>query len=232
MIPFRDANPSRRPPIVTVALIVINVVVFFYELSMGEWLEPFLMEFGVVPKKWLFLGDSEEVTLQALLVPYMTSLFLHGGWVHLISNMWYLWIFGDNIEDRLGHFRFLLFYLFAGIFAGVIHTAFNLNSSLPAVGASGAIAGVLGAYLVTFPHARIETLVPFFFYYEIIELPAVIVLGFWFLTQFLSGTAAIALTAEGGGVAWWAHIGGFLAGIFLFSVFHPGERENSISRYG
>jgi len=141
--------------------------------------------------------------------------------------MWWLWIFGDNIEDRLGHVRYFVFYLLCGILAGVVHTAFNLASPLPAVGASGAVAGVLGAYLVLFPHARIQTLVPFFFYYEIIELPALIVLGFWFLAQFLNGTATITVTSAVGGVAWWAHIGGFLAGIALLYLLIPSQNEGS-----
>lgn len=225
MIPFRDANPSSRLPIVTVTLIVINTLAFFYEIGLGEFLEPALLTLGVVPKKWLVLGEIPDLDWGALLLPYVTSLFLHGGWFHMIGNMWYLWIFGDNIEDRLGHLRFLFFYLASGILAGVVHTIFNLNSSLPAVGASGAIAGVLGAYLVTFPHARIQTLIPFFLTYEIVELPALIVLGFWFLAQFLNGTAAIAATAAGGGgVAWWAHIGGFLAGIFLLFFLEPARK--------
>jgi membrane associated rhomboid family serine protease len=221
MFPFRDANPSRAFPIVTVGIIVVNVLAFFWELSLGVRLEPALLDLGVVPRKWLLFHQTPGLTLSLLLFPYFSSIFLHGGWFHLISNMWWLWIFGDNVEDHLGRFRFLFFYLASGLFAGAVHTFFNLNSILPAVGASGAVAGVLGAYLILFPHARIQTLVPFFLYYEVVELPAVIVLGFWFLAQFLSGTAAIAMTTAAGGVAWWAHVGGFLAGMALLFLLEP-----------
>ena len=228
MFPYRDVNPSSRTPIVTITLIAINGIVFLFEFGLGPSLENFLLTFGVVPKKWALLGQVEELTLQPILFSYLASLFLHGGWFHVISNMWYLWIFGDNVEDILGSFKFLAFYLVCGVAAGVIHTFFNLNSTLPAVGASGAIAGVLGAYLIRFPNARIHTLVPFFLSYEIIELPAVIVLGSWFLMQFLSGTAAIAATAQNtGGVAWWAHIGGFLAGIVLLPFFNPKRKTEN-----
>lgn len=214
MIPFRDANPSSRLPIVTVTLIILNVIFFIYELSLGSELESFLYQMGVIP-------HSEFKAL-----PYLTSQFFHGGWLHLIGNMMYLWIFGDNIEDRLGHVRFLFFYLACGIVAGLAHTHFNPNSTVPAIGASGAIAGVLGAYLISFPNARVHTLVPFGFHYEVIELPAVVVLGFWFVFQFLSGTASIAVTAENtGGVAWWAHIGGFVAGILLLFLLQPQRRN-------
>lgn len=225
MFPYRDANPSSRPPIVTVALILINAIVFIQELALGQSLEAFIFQFGVVPKKWLFLGQEPELTLGATLLPYLTSIFLHGGWLHVIGNMWYLWIFGDNIEDQLGHFRFIVFYLMCGIAAGAVHTFFNLHSALPAVGASGAIAGVLGAYLIRFPHARIQTFIPYFYQYQTVELPALVVLGMWFIIQFLNGSAAIAATAEsGGGVAWWAHIGGFAAGILFFTILKPNKK--------
>jgi membrane associated rhomboid family serine protease len=147
-------------------------------------------------------------------------MFLHAGWMHLIGNMWYLWIFGDNVEDRLGHFNFLLFYLLCGLAAGVVHTAANLDSTVPSLGASGAIAGVLGAYAVSYPFARVLTLVPIVFFFQVIEVPAIIILGLWFLLQFLSGASSITTSqAASGGVAWWAHIGGFIAGILLLAVF-------------
>ena len=146
-------------------------------------------------------------------------MFLHAGWFHLIGNMWFLWIFGDNVEDRLGHFRFLVFYLICGALASLAHILFNLNSVIPSVGASGAVAGVLGAYLVTYPFARVLTLIPLFFLWPVVELPAILVLGFWFLVQLLNGTAPVAVASEtAGGVAWWAHIGGFLAGIVLLLI--------------
>ena len=229
MFPYRDANPSHRMPIVTVALIAVNVIAFLWEISLGPRLETALFDLGVVPRKWVLLGHLPDLSLLAVLFPYFTSLFLHGGWFHVFGNMWWLWIFGDNIEDRLGHGRFLFFYLACGLAAGAAHTALSLSSAMPAVGASGAVAGVLGAYLVLFPHARIQTLVPFFLYYEVVELPAVIVLGFWFVAQFLNGTAAIAMTSATGGIAWWAHIGGFLAGIaFLFLLGTSKKIETRI----
>ena len=215
MFPYRDANPSERFPIVTVVIIVVNVLAFLWELSLGAELERSLFRFGVVPQNGFHP------------LSYFTSIFLHGGWFHLISNMWWLWIFGDNVEDRLGRFRYFLFYLACGLLAGITHTAFNLHSALPAVGASGAVAGVLGAYLVFFPHAKVQTLVPFFLYYEVVELPALFVLGFWFLAQFLSGSAAIAVTSSSGGVAWWGHVGGFMAGIALVFLLRTGENEKT-----
>lgn len=144
-------------------------------------------------------------------------MFIHGGWLHIIGNMWYLWIFGDNVEDRLGHIRFLIFYLLCGVGAGIVHTFLNSASVVPSVGASGAIAGVLGAYAISYPTARVLTLVPILFFIQIIEIPAAFVLGFWFLMQFLSGTAslAVATSANAGGVAWWAHVGGFVIGMLL-----------------
>jgi len=155
-------------------------------------------------------------------LPYLTSLFLHGGWFHLIGNMWYLWIFGDNVEDRLGHFRFILFYLIVGVGAGVVHTGVNYDVRIPSVGASGAIAGVLGAYLILYPNARVLTLVPILFIWQIIEIPAALVLGIWFLMQFFSGATALAVaSATEGGVAWWAHIGGFVLGMILVRVMSP-----------
>jgi rhomboid family protein len=219
MIPFRDNIPSRSTPIITVCLILINVFVFIYELSLGDALEPFMYEFGVVPSLITHWPQS-DLSFVAIVIPFLTSMFLHGGWLHVIGNMWYLWIFGDNVEDRLGHFSYLVFYLLCGIGAGIVHTILNFNTVLPSVGASGAIAGVLGAYVVSYPGARILTLVPIFIFWQIIEIPAVVVLGLWFVMQFFSGTAALATTsASAGGVAWWAHIGGFIIGIILIGLF-------------
>src|SRR5262245_51446242 len=215
MIPFRDNIPSRSTPIITIFLILINLAVFIYELSLGDALEPFIFQFGVVPSVVVHWPQS-QLPLVAILIPFLTSMFLHGGWLHLIGNMWYLWIFGDNIEDRLGHFSFLIFYLLCGIGAGIVHTILNSNSTVPSVGASGAIAGVLGAYLVSYPFARVLTLVPIFVFVQVIEIPALIVLGFWFIMQFFYGAASLAAaTANTGGVAWWAHVGGFLIGMIL-----------------
>jgi membrane associated rhomboid family serine protease len=217
MIPFRDNIPSLRFPICTVTIIAANVIVFLYELYLpGPALEGFVSRFGVVPSRFLDSSAGLTTLLFVSTVPFISSMFIHAGFLHLLGNMWYLWIFGDNIEDRLGRGRFLLFYLSCGVIASLIHLAFNFGSDLPSVGASGAIAGILGAYLVTFPHARILTLIPIFIFWQIIELPAILVLGFWFLIQLLSGTAAIAVFSQsGGGVAWWAHVGGFVAGMLL-----------------
>ena len=217
MIPFRDNIPSRSFPIITVLIIAINTLAFLYELSLGRGLERFMYQYSVVPAA--VLSPSSNVTLPELIVPYFTSMFLHAGWMHLIGNMWYLWIFGDNIEDRLGHFGFLIFYLLCGLGAGIVHTLFNPYSTVPSLGASGAIAGVLGAYLVSYPFARVLTLLPIFVFIQIIEIPALIVLGFWFLLQFLYGAASLGSPASAGGVAWWAHVGGFVVGIILLSVF-------------
>ncbi|MFQ5738659.1 MAG: rhomboid family intramembrane serine protease [Acidobacteriota bacterium] len=230
MIPFRDNIPSRRYPLVTVAIIMANVAAFFYELSLGsDTIDSFIQLNGVIPAKL-------ELALRAPIAVFsdtgrtmLWSMFLHGGWFHLIGNMWYLWIFGDNVEDRMGHFRFLGFYLLCGFIASAVHIAFNLDSRIPSIGASGAVAGVLGAYMISYPFARVLTLVPLFLIWPVLELPALFVLGFWFLVQFLNGAASLTAASQtAGGVAWWAHIGGFVAGILLLSFFaKPQNRRYS-----
>lgn len=221
MIPLRDTVPSSRFPIVTLCIIGVNVVVFFAEINLSQRaLDHFFQHWGVVPLRFT------HPRLQANYFTLLTSMFLHGGWMHIIGNMWSLWIFGDNVEDRLGRGGFFLFYLLSGLAAGAVHIVTNPASTVPTVGASGAIAGVMGAYLLLFPHATVVTLVPIFFFLQIIELPAVFFLGFWFLTQLFSGT--LSLTAgvqQAGGVAWWAHIGGFMVG-FLWAV--PLRRRSGI----
>ena len=224
MIPFRDNIPSRSFPIITILLIVINVLVFFYQLSLGRTLEPFLMQYGIVPALVIRWPES-ALPLSAVALPFLTSMFLHGGWLHLIGNMWYLWIFGDNVEDRLGHLGYLVFYLFCGFGAGIVHTILNYDTVIPSIGASGAIAGVLGAYFLSYPRARVLTLLPIFIFVQIIEIPAVIVLGFWFIMQFFYGAAALAATtSNAGGVAWWAHVGGFVIGMILIGLFPRKDR--------
>ncbi|TVM03382.1 MAG: rhomboid family intramembrane serine protease [Candidatus Brocadia sp. WS118] len=218
MIPIRDRNPSGTFHFVTVSIILANVLVFLIELSLGARLDSFLFQFGVVPVKVAYSSDIPDATFLNTYFPFLSYMFLHGGFIHLIGNMWYLWIFGDNIEDRLGRFKFIIFYFICGIGSAMVHVYFNSQSGIPCIGASGAIAGVLGAYMVTFPKARILVILPLFIIWEIIELPAIIVLGFWFLIQFFSGAATIS-SAHGGGVAWWAHIGGFVIGIILIKVF-------------
>ncbi len=215
MIPLRDLNPRSTTPFVTIMLILINVAVFLYQVSLGPRVgQQFVYTFGMIPARVPMLLTGDNVTLGQAFEPLLTSIFLHGGWMHLIGNMWFLWIFGDNIEDYLGHFQYLLFYLICGIGAGVVHTIANLASTVPAVGASGAISGVMGAYIVLFPRSRVVTLVPLLFFFFTVQLPAVVILGYWFLIQFLSGLGSLGVPGAGG-VAWWAHIGGFLLGALL-----------------
>lgn len=224
MIPLRDKNPRYSTPFVTVSLIILNVLVFLYQLSLGPRAEEqFVFTYGMVPARIEWAFGSPQITLGDAFAPLLSSIFLHGGWLHLIGNMWFLWVFGDNIEDRLGHLRYLLFYLVCGVGAGLAHTLFNLNSRLPAVGASGAISGILGAYLVLFPGARVLTLVPLLVFYFTVELPAVILLGYWFLIQAAQGFFALGARSAGG-VAWWAHIGGFVLGFLLARRF-PRRRR-------
>ena len=218
MIPIRDRNPSGTFPYVTMGIIIINVLIFLYELSLGSGLGEFIMKFGVVPLKVSYYSQVPDLTFINTFFPFISSMFLHGGFVHLIGNMWFLWIFGDNIEDKLGHFRFIAFYFLCGIIASSVHVFFNSQSNVPCVGASGAIAGVLGAYMVTFPRARVITIVPLFVFIQVMELPAIVVLGFWFVIQFFNGAASITASASGAGVAWWAHIGGFAGGVMILYI--------------
>ncbi len=225
MIPLRDANPSRSVPVVTLALIALNCLVFFYELALPPaGLEQLVFTFGMVPAKVIAFPTNPSIGFLDATVPFLTSMFLHAGWLHLIGNMWFLWIFGDNVEDYVGHLRFLLFYLLCGLAASVAHLVSNLDSTIPTVGASGAIAGVLGAYLLLFPGARILTLVPAFLVW-VMELPAYIILLYWFVLQLLQGMAASAVASPGGGVAWWAHVGGFAAGLVLVKIVASRRRR-------
>ncbi|NTW60177.1 MAG: rhomboid family intramembrane serine protease [Nitrospirae bacterium] len=216
MIPLKDTIPRRTFPFITFLLVVMNGLVFLYQLSLPErHLEDLVYLFGLVPARYTHPAWTAAVGLPLdEYWPFVTNMFLHGGWFHLIANMWSLYLFGDNVEDRLGHFRFFLFYLLAGVAANAVHFAVNHDSTLPVIGASGAIAGVMAAYLRLFPFGRIITLFPVFFIPYFFEIPAYIFMGFWFLTQVFSGAASLA-TAEGGGIAWWAHIGGFAAGFLL-----------------
>ncbi len=219
MIPIRDRNPSGTFPYVTIGIIAINISIFLYELSLGPDLSMFIEQYGIVPVKIKHYYQAPSLTSIDILFPFISSTFLHAGFVHLIGNLWFLWIFGDNIEDKLGHFNYFGFYIFCGIIASSVHVFFNSQSEVPCIGASGAIAAVLGAYMVTFPSARVVTVIPIFFFLQIIELPALVVLGFWFLIQFFNGAISITASASGGGgVAWWAHIGGFASGIVLFYI--------------
>ena len=213
MIPLRDVIPSRTFPLFTVTFIVLNSVAFLFEISLPEdALQTFLVTYGVVPARldWLTV---------------LTSMFLHGGWLHFLGNMLYLWIFGDNVEDRLGHGRYVLFYLACGAAAALAHVWMNPASTVPTIGASGAIAGVMGAYFVLYPHSRVLSLVPLFIIWEMIEVPAILFLGLWFLMQFFSGVGAVAEAGvETGGVAFWAHVAGFVAGAAAVLVLKKPSR--------
>jgi membrane associated rhomboid family serine protease len=224
MIPLRDDNPPQRVPFVTRLLIVINLLAYVYELSLGDGMTEFLRDWGVVPGR-LIASLGGQTSLPVELLTLLTSLFLHGGWLHVLGNMWYLWIFGDNVEDRMGHVRFLLFYLAAGCVAALVHSALMSGSPVPTIGASGAIAGVLGAYALAFPRARVLTLIPVFFFFQVIPIPALVLLGIWFLIQFVAG----ALTAGGasGGVAWWAHVAGFVFGFLVMGLFMRRQRSRA-----
>jgi membrane associated rhomboid family serine protease len=223
MIPIRDNIPSRTFPVVTVGLIVVNVLVFMIELlGLGRGgMREVTMQYGLVPAALTQYFSGGPVPAGRAVLPIFTAIFLHAGFVHLIGNMWYLWIFGDNVEDRLGHLRFLAFFILCGVVGNLAHYVFNSGSPVPAIGASGAVAGVLGVYLVSYPKARILVLIPIFFFLQFIELPALIVLGFWIVLQFVNGAASVVYTQATGGVAWWAHIGGFFAGILVFKLFRP-----------
>lgn len=237
MIPIRDDAPRFSTPYVTYAVIAVNVAVFIFELTFSmPQREQLLFTFGFVPIKItaLFSGTHHvaihglilPVTLQSALVPVFTSMFLHATWLHVLINMWFLWIFGDNVEDYLGHFWFLVLYLSTGILGTSLHVALNPLSAAPGVGASGAIAGIMGAYLILFPSARVTTLVPFLFIF-FVQLPAWLVLGYWFVLQFLSGTASsiVSGTQAAGGTAFWAHVGGFAAGVALIKLFPRRPRR-------
>src|SRR5215470_17387800 len=214
MIPLRDATPSSSFPLVTLSIIVVNTVVFLYETGLGRALDRFILIYGFVPAVYFHLSHTEPWNFPERFVPMVTSMFLHGGWMHLIGNMWTLWIFGDNVEDRLGRGSYLLYYFVCGIIAAYVHYLTGPQSGVPVVGASGAIAGVMGGYFILFPRARIVTLVPIFIFLQVMTIPAVFFLAFWFFIQLLNGMVASA-ASFGGGVAWWAHVGGFVAGALM-----------------
>lgn len=209
MFPIKDDAPGDKFPFINIALIAITVYVFFQELSV-PYLDVFLSQWALIPSRVNLFNPQT-------LLPFFTSLFLHAGWLHLISNMWFLWIFGDNVEARLGHLNYLSFYILAGILANLAQYLVWVNSSLPNLGASGAIAGVLGAYLVFFPNRKVLTLVPIFIFPFFLQIPAALMLIYWFFIQFFQGVASLNLPVNMGGVAWWAHIGGFAFG-FLVAV--------------
>lgn len=216
MIPIRDTIRAETYPIVNSLIIAVNVLFFFVELSQGQGLNKFIYIYGLVPARYAIPQISAYFTTGQQVISFLTFMFLHGGFLHLLGNMWSLYIFGDNVEDRLGHLRYLVFYLLCGLASGVSHLVINWHSKIPTIGASGAIAGVMGAYFILYPRAKILTLVPIFFFFQFFELPAFLFLGIWFLFQFLSAAGA---SAQAGGIAWWAHIGGFVFGIVFLKFF-------------
>jgi membrane associated rhomboid family serine protease len=213
MIPIRDVIPSRTTPFVTIALIAANALVFLYQLSLPpRGLEQFVHAWGLVPADFSGLN-------------VVTSMFLHGGWMHFLGNMLYLWIFGDNVEDRVGHGRFVGFYLACGAAAALLQVMVSAGSRVPMIGASGAIAGVLGAYFVMFPRSRVLTLIPIFIFVQLVEVPAIVLLGLWFLLQLLSGVGSLGQRADIGGIAFWAHAGGFAVGMVAVLFLRKPERQ-------
>ncbi len=211
MIPIRDLNPSQRFPIVNYTLIGLCSAVFFLELRAGAGLEDLLQLHGLIPSRFYVLAQRWAIDQPTLYVPFVSSIFLHAGVMHFLGNMLFLWIFGDNVEDRLGHWNYALFYLAGGVAAGLAHVVSNPESTIPTIGASGAISAVMGAYLLLYPRAKIVSIVIVFFFIRTVTVPAVIYLLFWFGLQVLFGTAAAAAPDQGG-VAWWAHAGGFAFG--------------------
>jgi len=216
LIPIRDINPTKRMAVVTIVLIALNIAVFLYELTLGRMAGgAFVETFGLIPAR-LFVPGAAAAGAVPAAATLFTSMFLHGGFLHLAGNMLYLWIFGNNVEDSMGRMRFILFYALCGLFAAYAHASAHRPSMVPMIGASGAVSGVLGAYLLLFPRARVVTLIFFGFYIRTVEIPALFVLGFWFALQALN---ALVESGAGGGVAWYAHVAGFVSGMLLIGIF-------------
>lgn len=231
MLPIKDDQPRYSTPYVNAFLITLNILIFFYQWTLGPRAgEAFIRIYGEVPSHLLaFLSGTGRYSLADVLIPFFTSMFLHGGWMHVLGNMWWLFIFGDNVEDYLGHFKYLLFYILAGLMAMVTQVAIYPQSNIPTVGASGAIAGVLGAYFILYPRGRVLT----WFFVFVLYLPAWVVLGEWFVMNFFSGAATLSMAQAGrdrGGVAFWAHVGGFVAGMVMIKLF-PERRQRSPYAY-
>ena len=227
MFPLKDDQPSYSTPFVNWFLIALNILVFFYQWTLGpRGNEALVQVYGEVPAHLAaFLAGSPRYSLPAVIVPFFTSMFLHGNWLHVLGNMWFLYIFGDNVEDYLGHFKYLVFYLLAGLLAMTTQVAIGPHSNVPTVGASGAIAGVLGAYFLLYPRARVLT----WFFIFVIYLPAWVVLGEWIVIQFFNGAATLSLAQAGrdvGGIAFWAHIGGFVAGMVMIKILPERARRH------
>lgn len=233
MFPLKDNIPTKSFAYVNIGLIVLNIIFFLYELSYGHEVDRIISVLGFIPARFLY-GQSENWLDPLRFVPIFSSMFLHANLIHLVSNMWFLWIFGDNVEDCMGHGRYLLFYLLCGLASVGAQAISNPHSTIPMIGASGAISGVLGAYFLTYPRARILTLLPIIIFFYLIELPAYFFLGFWFILQFIEGSL-YSLNAQqmaGGGVAFWAHVGGFIAGVFLLQFFRCKDWQRSPQTFG
>lgn len=231
MFPLKDNIPARRFPAVNLCLIVINLICFAYEVTLGGGLPDFIHAYGFIPARFV-AAQTENFFGLSRFLPVFSSMFLHGGFLHLFFNMWMLWIFGDNVEDSMGHGRYLLFYLLCGSVSVFVQGVAGPMSTIPLVGASGAISGVLGAYFILYPRARILTLIPIFIIFYTVEIPAFVFLGFWLVIQFIQGYAS-QLAADGqgmGGVAWWAHVGGFLAGVLLIGAFREKTKKSGWNR--
>lgn len=224
MIPLKDTIPSYTFPYVTVLIILITTGVFIVQLLLPGSGEEVIYAFGLTPAKYFWLGQYRPELWIDRYLPLFSAMFLHGGLLHFLGNMWYLWIFGDNVEDELGHGRFLIFYLLSGVMAGLAHAYLHPDSPIPTIGASGAIAGVMGAYFWMFPRSRVITLIPMILLFPVIEVPAIFFLGFWFFIQLMQGTIELTADPQSGGVAWWAHLGGFVAGAILALFFRKRKR--------
>ncbi len=216
MIPLRDTNRSDTYPVVNTCIIAVSVLAFIIELTQGQGITDFIYRYGLVPARYTDPQIALYFTFGQQVLPFLTFMFLHGGFWHLLGNMWFLYVFGDNVEDRLGHIRYLCFYLLCGLASGASQFVVNWHSDIPTIGASGAIAGVMGAYLILYPRAKVLTLIPIFFLPYFVQIPAFFFLGIWLLFQLLN---AAATAGKGGGIAWWAHIGGFLFGIVFLKLF-------------
>src|SRR3989454_6233533 len=231
MVPIPLTDNVRRTTfwVSTLSLIVANVWVFLYELSLGPNINRLVFLLGIVPARYTTARGIALLTPGGFFVPIFASMFLHGGWLHLLGNMLFLFVFGRSVEDRFGHLKFTLIYFLGGLGGAIVHIFFSAGSRVPSIGASGAIAGVLGAYAASFPGARITTIIPLFFFFWTVEVPALLLLGYWFLIQFFTGFAMLAIqSATGGGVAWWAHVGGFLVGLFLAFTLPPRRRRRPV----
>lgn len=223
MLPLKDDIPTERTPVITIAIIALNILVFLYQLSLGPQQRVFIHALGAIPFEITNKVDLVPRIALPLKATIFTAMFIHGGFFHIFSNMLYLWIFGNNVEDTMGHSRFLVFYLVCGVAAAYSQIYMNPSSRIPMIGASGAVSGILAAYLLLYPHARILTLIFLGFFIQIVHVPALIVLSFWIIVQLINGTAALSI--KNGGVAWFAHIGGFIAGLALLKIFLIGSTK-------